>query len=99
MTVEFWRSLGRGTLILEYPLVTGERHSNRRAADALIVLDGEFTQSAWTAAPDLSGRPVMLVQTKAYHTDAPLVGQAIFSPILLRRRHPAIGPIESVLLS
>jgi len=40
MTVEFWRSLGRGTLVLEYPLVTGERDSNRRAVDALIVFDG-----------------------------------------------------------
>jgi hypothetical protein len=99
MTVEFWRSLGRGTLILEYPLVSGERDSNRRAVDALIVLDGEFTQTAWTAAPDMAGRPVMVVQTKAYRTDAALVGQAVFSPILLRRRHPSLGPIESVLLS
>lgn len=98
MTVEFWQSLGRGTLILEYPLVTPEPASNRRRVDALIVLDGEFTQTAWTAAPDLAGRPVMLVQTKAYTTDASLVGQAIFSP-LLRRRHPSVGPIESVLLS
>src|SRR5712692_9664619 len=89
MTVEFWRALGQGTLILEYPLVSGERDSNRRAVDALIVLDGEFTQVAWTAAPDMAGRPVMVVQTKAYRTDAALVGQAVFSPILLRRRHPS----------
>jgi hypothetical protein len=99
MTVEFWRSLGRGTLILEYPLVLSERDSNRRAVDALIVLDGEFIQTAWTAAPDMAGRPVMVVQTKAYRTDAALVGQAVFSPILLRRRHATIGRIESVLLS
>jgi hypothetical protein len=99
MTVEFWRSLGRGTLILEYPLVSGERDSNRRAVDALIVLDGEFIQCAWAAAPNLAGKRVMVVQTKAYRTDAALVGQAIISPILLRRRHPAIGAIESVLLS
>jgi hypothetical protein len=99
MTVEFWQSLGRGTLILEYPLVSGEHDSRRRAVDALIVLDGEVTQTAWDAAPALAGRPVMLVQTKGYRTDAALVGQAVFSPILLRRRHPSIGPIESVLLS
>lgn len=99
MTVDFWRSLRQGTLILEYPLVSGESDSNRRAVDALIVLDGQFTQCAWAAAPDLAGQRVMVVQTKAYRTDAALVGQAIFSPILLRRRHPAIGAIESVLLS
>ncbi len=99
MTVEFWRSLGQGTLILEYPLVSGERDSNRRAVDALIVLDGEFARCAWQDAPDLAGRRVMVVQTKAYRTDAALVGQAVFSPILLRRRHPSIRSIESVLLS
>jgi hypothetical protein len=99
MTIEFWRSLGRGTLILEYPIVLGERDSNRRAVDALIVLDAEFARRAWPDAPDLSGRRVMVIQTKAYRTDASLVGQAVFSPILLRRRHPSIGPIESILLS
>jgi hypothetical protein len=27
LTLEFWRSMGRGTLVLEYPVVSGERDS------------------------------------------------------------------------
>jgi hypothetical protein len=99
MTEAFWRSLGRGTLIPEYPLAAREPGSQRRAIDALIVLDAEFTQHSWRDWPDLSGRPVMIVQTKPYQTDAVLIGQAVFSPLLLRRDHPAIGRIESVVLS
>jgi hypothetical protein len=99
MTIAFWRSSGRGTLMLEYPVVLRDGASNRRAVDALILLDGEFTRIAWTEAPNMDGRPVVLIQTKAYRTDAALVGQAVFSPILLRRRHPRLGQIESVLLS
>jgi hypothetical protein len=99
LTVEFWHSMGRGTLMLEYPVVSGERDSQRRAVDALIILDGEFEERQWTAAPDLAGRRVMIVQTKAHRTDATLVGQAVFSPILLRRQHHAIGPVESVILT
>jgi hypothetical protein len=99
LTLEFWRSIGRGTLMLEYPVVSGERDSQRRAVDALIILDGEFEQRPWATAPDLAGRPLMIIQTKAHRTDATLLGQAVFSPILLRRQHVAIGPVESVVLT
>jgi hypothetical protein len=99
MTIDFWRSMGRGTLILKYPPVSGETDSQRRAVNGLIVLDGEFMQCALTNAPELAGRPAMIVQTKSGPTDSVLVGQAVFAPILLRRQHPAIGPVQSVLLS
>jgi hypothetical protein len=99
MTIEFWRTLGKGTLVLKYPPVSGEPDSRRRAVNGLIVLDGEFVQIPWAKAPELAGRPTMIVQTKAGRTDAVLAGQAVFSPILLRRQHPAIGPVQSVLLN
>lgn len=99
LTLEFWRSIGRGTLMLEYPVVSGEPDSQRRAVDALVILDGEFEERPWATAPDLAGRPVMIIQTKAHRTDGTLVGQAILSPILLRRQHVAIGPVESVVLT
>jgi hypothetical protein len=79
--------------------VAGEPGSKRRAIDALIVVDGEFKEYRWSAPPELTGEPVMVVQTKAYRTDPALVGQALLSPILLRRRQPEIGRIEPVLIS
>ena len=99
MTRAFRRSLKRGSLFREYPVVTGEQGSKRRAIDALIMVDGEFGEYHWSKAPELTGEPVMVVQTKAYKTDAALVGQALLSPILLRRRQPEVGSVESVLIS
>jgi hypothetical protein len=99
MTIAFWRTMGKGSLVLKYPPVAGESDSRRRAVNGLIVLDGEFVQIPWAKAPELAGRPTMIVQTKAGRTDAVLVGQAVFSPILLMRQQPAIGPVQSVLLS
>jgi hypothetical protein len=99
MTEAFWRSLKRGSLLREYPVVVGEQGSRRRAIDALIVVQGEFREYHWSGAPELTGEPVMVVQTKAYRTDAALVGQALLSPILLRRRQPEVGSVESVLIS
>jgi hypothetical protein len=100
ITIAFWQhSVGRGTLILEYPVVTREWGSLRRRVDGLIVLDGEFEQCLWNKAPDMTGRPVMVIQTKAHRTDPVVIGQAVLSPILLRRRHPSIGRVQSVLLS
>jgi hypothetical protein len=89
----------RGSLFCEYPVVAGEPGSKRRAIDALIVVDGEFKEYHWSQAPELTSEPVIVVQTKAYKTDAALVGQALLSPILLRRRQPEIGRVESVLIS
>lgn len=99
MTRAFWRSLTRGSLFREYPVVAGEPGSKRRAIDALIVMSGEFKEYHWSEAPELTREPVMVVQTKAYRTDPALVGQALLSPILLRRRQPEIGHVESVLIS
>ncbi|MGH3422758.1 MAG: hypothetical protein ACRDOD_24560, partial [Streptosporangiaceae bacterium] len=99
MTEEFWRTAGRGSLILEYPVVLGGGGSERRRVDGLILLDGDFARLSVAEVPDLSGRPVMLVQTVAGRTDAAHVGQALLSCWLLRQRFPRIGPIESVLVT
>ncbi|HEY1419895.1 MAG TPA: hypothetical protein VGG90_04210 [Candidatus Dormibacteraeota bacterium] len=99
MTEEFWRTVGRGSLILEYPLVIGGGGSERRRVDGLIVLDGQCHVGTPADACDLNGRSVMVVQTVAGRTDAAHVGQALLSQWLLRQRFPGIGTIESVLVT
>lgn len=99
MTEEFWRTVGRGSLILEYPLVVGGSGSERRRVDGLIVLDGQRQKGTPAETYDLKGRSVMVVQTVAGRTDAAHVGQALLSHWLLRQRFPDIGTIESVLVT
>lgn len=99
MTEEFWRSVGRGSLFLEYPLVIATSGSERRRVDGLIVSGGEFRKCSLTEAPDLTSRHVMVVQTIAGRTDAAHVGQALLSPWLLRQRFPEIGHVESILVT
>ena len=98
MTCDFWRRKG-GTLILEFPLVRGELGSSRREADGLIVVGGHFECVPVASTPDLHNRSVLLIQTKADGTDAALLGQVLLSEWLLRRRHPEIRSIQSVMIS
>lgn len=94
LTRRFWRESG-GTLIEEYPLVKGSRNQGRRLVDGLIIRDGPHEISSDTKF-DISGKDVIVVQTKARRLGMNLLGQALFS------RHLAqmLGPrhVESVAI-
>jgi hypothetical protein len=81
MTRRYWASVG-GTLIEEFLLVRRRPDVGQRLADGLIILGGE-NRLARSAEVDISGKDVIVVQTKDSRLGMYLLGQALFSRMLL----------------
>jgi hypothetical protein len=79
MTEGFWLTVANGAFIPEYPLVRGARDRSWRWVDALILPDEPHRRAVATDYPYLSGRSVIVVQTKAARMGMYLMGQALFS--------------------
>ena len=79
MTEGFWESTARGLFIAEYPLV--ERGADRapRKVDGLILPDEPHGRGKWRDHSSLSGRRVIVIQTKKGRMGMYLMGQALFS--------------------
>lgn len=98
MVRAWWEGTG-GRICEEYPLTpTIPGRQARRRVDALVVLN---QPSAWVDDcrdfGPTDGEDLIVVQAKASRLAMPLLGQAIFSPILARSNlHPA--SVRSVLL-
>jgi hypothetical protein len=79
MTEGFWQSTAHGLFIAEYPLV--ERGADRapRYVDGLILPDEPHGRGKWRDYASLSGKRVIVIQTKIGRMGMYLMGQALFS--------------------
>ena len=76
--IEWYWNKVRGTLCAEFPI------PGRRKLDAVILPDGEDQEIKELS---LDGRDVIVVQAKAKRLSMYLMGQTLFSPILIKRFH------------
>ena len=79
----YWQSVG-GLLIEEFIAVKGTREQGRRPVDGLIVL-GETKALCSDTTYDITGKDVIVVQTKQSRLGMYLLGQAYFSKILIQQ--------------
>jgi len=86
LTRKYWRSVG-GTLIEEFPAVTGSKDRGRRLIDGVIIVGGK-NRRATAIEVDLQGKDIIVIQTKARKLGMYLIGQALFSPKLMRKFKP-----------
>lgn len=84
MTRWYWNQVG-GLLIEEFLVVPRGPNQGRRLIDAVIVRDERKRRMPPGSRFDLSGRDVIVVQTKNYRLGMYLMGQTLFSKELVRR--------------
>ncbi|CAG9268320.1 Arginine deiminase [Paraburkholderia unamae] len=87
MTRRYWQRVG-GTLMEEYLAVRRDAGVGQRLIDAVIIVDGDhrIALRAEHVCLDLNRRDVIVVQTKAARLGMYLLGQALFSRLLIERR-------------
>ena len=95
MIVKFWESVG-GTLITEFQAVQRAPSVGRRLLDAVILPRGPKTEAHWRNVR-IDGEDIIIVQAKAHRLGMYLMGQALFSAELMRRRFKPKS-IRSVIL-
>jgi len=91
----FWQRTG-GTLIPEFQIVPRSEGAGRRLVDAIILPDLP-RKKANLKDVSLTGQRVIVVQAKAHRLGMYLMGQAIFSAQLVRKRF-APASVRSVIL-
>lgn len=99
MVEHYWRSVGGGTLFLEFPLVRRSANSSPRWLDGLIVPDlnegkwrwSDAARDGYTPAGVVGDRHVIAVQAKhdPGRLSMGLLGQTFFGVELLKRLNPA----------
>jgi len=94
MLERFWETIG-GTLIEEYQIVSKTSTCERRCIDAVILPNGERGRAKWHEV-SLAGQDIVIVQAKASQLGFCLMGQAVFSSMLVERLKPK--SLESVAL-
>jgi hypothetical protein len=82
LTRAFWDEVG-GTLIEEFCAVRRSSESGRRMIDGIILVDAEKRIAVRGEGLSPTGHDVVCVQTKATRATITLVGQAIFTPLLI----------------
>ena len=82
----YWESVG-GLLIEEFMSVKGNKEQGKRPVDGLIVL-GEKTEIHKGNTYDISGKDVIVIQTKRGRIGMYLLGQAYFSRFLIEKHKP-----------
>lgn len=96
MTEGFWHSYAKGTFLPEYPLVWAQTDRAVRRADAVILPDEPDSRANVRDYPSLSGRKVIVVQTKPGRMGMYLMGQALFSARLVMAQ--GATSVRSILL-
>ena len=93
----YWQKLG-GLLCEEFCLVDQESACGRRLADAVVLPERETRIAVRSEEIAIgAGERAVVLQTKRGRLGMSLMGQALFSGELLRRRFP-LAVIESVAL-
>ena len=87
LTRRYWREVG-GTLIEEFPAVRRKAGRGQRLIDGVIITNGPFERKR-ASEVDVSGKDIIVVQTKANRLGMYLMGQAVFSPKLMERFNPS----------
>ena len=87
LTRRYWREVG-GTLIEEFPAVRPGPGRGQRLIDAVIIPDGPF-EIKTARKVDISGKDIIVVQTKVRRLGMHLMGQAVFSAKLMERFSPS----------
>ena len=82
----YWESVG-GLLIEEFMSVKGNKDQGKRPVDGLIVI-GEKTGIHKGNTYDISGKDVIVIQTKRGRIGMYLLGQAYFSRFLIEKHKP-----------
>ena len=77
-----------GTLIEEFPAVRPGPGRGQRLIDAVIIPDGPF-EIKTARKVDISGKDIIVVQTKVRRLGMHLMGQAVFSAKLMERFSPS----------
>lgn len=85
-TRKYWENVG-GLLIEEFIAVEGTREQGRRPLDGLIVL-GEKKEIYNGNKYDITGKDVIVIQTKRGRIGMYLLGQAYFSRFLIEKHNP-----------
>ena len=85
-TRKYWDEVG-GLLIEEFVSVKPTKEQGIRPVDAVIVI-GEDKAIHPTNSYDISGKDVIVVQTKRGRIGMYLLGQAYFSKYLIQRHNP-----------
>lgn len=85
MTRRYWERVG-GTLLEEYPVVSRGPGVGQRLIDAVIIVDGDHRIASPEERVSLDGHDLIVVQTKAYRLGMYLLGQALFSRVLIEDR-------------
>ena len=85
-TRKYWENVG-GLLIEEFIAVEGTREQGRRPLDGLIVL-GEKKEIYNGNQYDITGKDVIVIQTKRGRIGMYLLGQAYFSRFLIEKHNP-----------
>jgi hypothetical protein len=85
-TRKYWQSVG-GLLIEEFIAVKGTKEQGVRSVDGLIVL-GEETKIYEGNTYDITGKDVIVIQTKKQRIGMYLLGQAYFSKLLIEKHNP-----------
>ena len=79
MTEGFWLSQAPGLFIAESPLVHRAVDRGARLVDGLILPDEPNGRGKWRDYASLTGKRVIVVQTKPGRVGMYLMGQAVFS--------------------
>jgi hypothetical protein len=95
MIEKYWDQAG-GTLVEEFYAVYRSETNGERRIDAVIIPDGP-KQRASQDEVSLEGKDIILVQAKARRLNLLVLGQAVFSPKLIRRNHDP-SSIRSIAL-
>lgn len=93
-TRQYWETIG-GLLIEEFVAVKAGRGQGKRPIDGIIVL-GEETRIHDGNTYDISGKDVIIIQTKSSRIGMYLLGQAYFSKFLVEKLGP--NSIKSVAI-
>jgi hypothetical protein len=99
MTRRYWERVG-GTLLEEYLVVPRGPGIGQRLIDAVIIVDGDHRIAGSRleqSRVSLDGHDLIIVQTKADRLGMYLLGQALFSRLLIERRS-APRSVRSVAL-
>jgi hypothetical protein len=77
MTEGFWVSQAQGLFIAEYPLVFPAKDRSIRLVDGLILPDEPNGRGNWRDHASISGKRVIIIQTKVGRMGMYLMGQAV----------------------
>jgi hypothetical protein len=84
MTRHYWERAG-GTLLEEYLVVPRGPGVGRRLIDAVIIINGDHRIARRAEHVSLDGHDIIVVQTKAKRLGMYLLGQALFSRLLIEK--------------